>query len=306
MTSKCCKSQSIPYSLAYRIRRICSDEDQFDQRLAKLKQDFLNRNYKNRIIEEAFDKIRLVPRKQALEKVQKETNQREVLTVTYHPGLPSVTSTVKKHWQVMVDNNQNLKDCFSKPSMVGYRRGKNLKEELIRAKVTKKRKSHRIKNGYKACGQGCQNCWVSPAATHHRCPRTGRKWKITSPINCNTRNVIYKIYCSKCPRWVGYIGETKRQLRVRIGEHRGSITRKVNNSVGRHFHKGHGKKPEAYLRVVGIEKVRPEKNDLLRKTRESRWINLYHSTRFGANKKDWCTHFSEIYCHIVCIKSIFL
>ena len=61
-----------------------------------------------------------------------------------------------------------------------------------------------------------------------------------------------------------YIGETKRQLRVRIGEHRGSITRKVNNSVGRHFHKGHGKKPEAYLRVVGIEKVRPEKNDLLR------------------------------------------
>ena len=56
--------------------------------------------------------------------------------------------------------------------------------------------------------------------------------------------------------------------------------------MGRHFHKGHGKKPEAYLRVVGIEKVRPEKNDLLRKTRESRWINLYHSTRFGANKKD--------------------
>ena len=115
------QSQSIPYSLAYRIRRICSDEDQFEQRLAKLKHDLLNRNYKNRIIEEAFDKIRLVPRKQALEKVHKETNQREVLTVTYHPGLPSVTSTVKKHWQVMVDNNQNLKDCFSKPSMVGYR-----------------------------------------------------------------------------------------------------------------------------------------------------------------------------------------
>ena len=85
---------------------------------------------------------------------------------------------------------------------------------------------------------------------------------------------------------MGYIGETKRQLRVRIEEHHGSITRKVKNSVGRHFIKGHGKKPEAYLRVVGIEKVRPEKNDLLRKARESRWINLYHSTRFGANKRD--------------------
>ena len=76
------------------------------------------------------------------------------------------------------------------------------------------------------------------------------------------------------------------KLSYLIGEHRGSITRKLKNSIGRHFNKCHGKKPEAFLRVVGIEKVRPEKNDILRKIRESRWINLYHSTRFGANKRD--------------------
>ena len=86
--------------------------------------------------------------------------------------------------------------------------------------------------------------------------------------------------------WAGYIGETKRQLRTRIAEHRSSLKRKVKNAVGKHFCKGHGKNPEAFLRVTGIEKVRPEKNDQLRKIRESRWINLYHSTKFGANIRD--------------------
>ena len=85
---------------------------------------------------------------------------------------------------------------------------------------------------------------------------------------------------------MGYIGETKRELRLRIGEQSGSIIRKLKNSIGRHFNKCHGKKPEAFLRVVGIEKVRPEKNDQLREIRKSRWINLYHSTRLGANKRD--------------------
>ena len=280
------QSKSIPYSLAYRIRRICSNGDQFELRLAKLEQDLLNRNYHYKIIEEAFNKIRLVSRETALQKVIREKNEREVLALEYHPALPSVTSLVKKHWQVMVDNNQSLKECFPKPSLVGYRRGKNLKDELVRAKVTTKRRTNRIKNGYKACGQGCQNCWVSLTTTTHSCPRTKRKWKITSPINCATTNVIYKITCSKHPMWVGYIGETKRQLRTRIAEHRSSLKRKVKNAVGKHFCKGHGKNPEAFLRVTGIEKVRPEKNDQLRKIRESRWINLYHSTKFGANIRD--------------------
>ena len=207
--------------------------------------------------------------------------------VTYHPALPSVSNVLKKHWNVMVDGNQELKRCFPKPPMVGYRRGKNIKDELIRAKVSSARKSARIQKGYKPCGAGCQVCWMSKRTTKHSCPRTKKSWRISSHINCNSRNVIYKLTCRKpsCRKWF-YLGETKRQLRVRALEHKGVVRRKVKNEVGSHFARGHGKNPESYLQIEGIERVFPFGDDLLRKRRESLWIQCYDAIRFGANTRD--------------------
>ena len=103
------QSKNIPYSLAYRIRRICTEDTQFEFRLTNLKQDLINRNYHNKIIDDAFEKVRKIPRKQALKKVEKKSNERSVFVVTYHPALPSVSNVLKKHWNVMVDGNQELK-----------------------------------------------------------------------------------------------------------------------------------------------------------------------------------------------------
>ena len=171
--------------------------------------------------------------------------------------------------------------------MVGYRRGKNIKDELMRAKVSSARKSARIQKGYKPCGAGCQVCWMSKRTTKHSCPRTKKSWRISSHINCNSRNVIYKLTCRKpsCRKWF-YLGETKRQLRVRALEHKGVVRRKVKNEVGSHFSRGHGKNPESYLQIEGIERVFPFGDDLLRKRRESLWIQRYDAIRFGANTRD--------------------
>ena len=82
-----------------------------------------------------------------------------------------------------------------------------------------------------------------------------------------------------------YLGKTSRQLRTRINEHRGTITRKqVNKPAGGHFSTGHGKKPEAYLRVTGIERVKG--NEFVLNRRESLWINRYDAIKFGANTRD--------------------
>ena len=43
----------------------------------------------------------------------------------------------------------------------------------------------------------------------------------TAKRNCKSRNLIYLIHCKKCKKQ--YIGETKRQLNERFGEHRRSI-----------------------------------------------------------------------------------
>ena len=60
--------------------------------------------------------------------------------------------------------------------------------------------------------------------------------------------------------------------------------KKLNQATGAHFNlPGH---TLADLRVVGIERVFPKKNDTIRKIRETFWINKYESSTFGLNKKD--------------------
>ena len=147
-----------------------------------------------------------------------------------------------------------------------------------------KRKSTRIKNGYKPCQQACQNCWFSQTASTHKCNRTGRVWPITAPINCLTPNVVYKILCKQCPEFI-YNGKTMRRFKDRVQEHRGYVTqKKLNTATGAHFNlPGH---TVSDLIAIAYERVLPGGDDALLERRESMWINTYDSIQFGANTRE--------------------
>ena len=268
-----------------RLKRICSTEEKFEFMLSELENKLISRQYKPKIINEAFERIRKIPREEALKRVEKTQNEREVFPITFHPGMPSISKIVQKHHKVMISQSNILKRCFPKPSLVAYRRSKNLKDEVIRAKVNSKRRSNRTFKGYRACGQGCPICWHSPTATHHTCFKTKQTWAINSSLNCNSTNVVYKLMCKKDPEWV-YIGETRRRLRDRIQEHIRNIKRNIGD-IGNHFNlRGHS---IADLVVVAIERVNhrnPKKRDGLRKVRESLWIDRYDAVEFGSNTRD--------------------
>jgi len=51
------------------------------------------------------------------------------------------------------------------------------------------------------------------------------------PKLCRIRNVVYKIHCKDCD--VSYVGQTKRQIKIRIKEHRNNI--KLNETCGNHW-----------------------------------------------------------------------
>ena len=100
--------------------------------------------------------------------------------------------------------------------------------------------------------------------------------------------MIYKLGCDSDKRvckLFNYEGKTKRELRVRINEHRSAINRKTPGYLNDHFTRGHGKTPAAYLTVTGIERVLPHDDEELLTTRESLWINNYDSIQFGANTR---------------------
>ena len=104
-------TNNIPFSLAYRIVRICSEPDTRDQRLDELRQLLLDRNYKINIINSAINRAKLIPRMKAIE----EKARRPVFSVIYDPRLPALPSIVKKHWRTMVANDPHLKEVFPLP-----------------------------------------------------------------------------------------------------------------------------------------------------------------------------------------------
>ena len=277
--------KNIPYSLAYRLLRICSNQKIFRTRLEELRQDLLSRSYKPGIIENAFRRVLQIDRKEAIKRVVKVKQENTALVTTFHPLLPPISKIVQKHWSVMTDDSPELMKCFERPSVVSYNRHKNLRDMLVRAKLPPKRASRRTVNGYKACGELCKLCSFSPSGTitKHKCNYTGLSYDINSPINCKTQGVIYRITCNKCPLFV-YIGETGRPLKQRFSEHyRDAAQKDPTKPCGKHFSlPGHS---ESNMSAIAIEKVLPKDDILLRKRIENYWISLYQSVIYGANTR---------------------
>ena len=275
-------TKNIPYSLAYRLLRICSDTKSFKQRLEELRQDLLSRCYKPRVIDDAFKRVAQIERSEALKRVSKTNEENTVLVTTFHPLMPPVSRIVRKHWKVMTDESPRLKRCFKKPSVIAYKRSKNLRDMLIRAKIPPKKIPRKI-DGFRNCGELCNTCNFSPNGNTktHTCNQTKTTYKINSPINCKTSGVVYRITCGKCPNFV-YIGETGRPIRKRFYEHnRDARNKDVKKPCGEHFNKpGHS---QLDMIIVGIEQVLPKEDTLLQKGRETLWINPYQSVNYRAN-----------------------
>ena len=80
-------TKSIPYSLATRIIRICSNPQDRNKELEILKQNLLERDYKIETIERAIEKAKLIPRFQLLKpKTQKENNDGPVFASSLDPS----------------------------------------------------------------------------------------------------------------------------------------------------------------------------------------------------------------------------
>ena len=279
-------TKNIPYSLCYRLLRLCSNKDNFESNLEDLRQNLLLRSYKPKIIQEAFDRVSKIERKDALKRVSKTEKENITTFITnYHPTMPSISNIVKKHWTVLTDDYPEMKNCFPKPSTIAYKRHKNIKDLLIRAKLPPKRGPTRKINGFRNCGELCKMCTYTSRTTirTHTSKYTKKTYDINSPINCKTCGVIYKISCDKCPNF-SYNGETSREFRGRANEHYNDAESKNKaKPCGLHFSlPGH---TENNMSIIGIESVFPKNCTLLRRRRERFWIKTYNSVHSGANTK---------------------
>ena len=276
-------TQNIPYSLALRIIRICSEVEARDQRLAELKEMLLAREYKSGVIDSAINKAKDIPREKALERVTRpKTSDRPVFVVRYHPSLPSVTKIIQKHHRTMIMDPE-MKENFPKPPLVAYKRPQTIRNKLIRAKLPSRNvKPKRIINGMHKCKKNCKICPYVKTNKTIKAAHTNVKVHLQKHHDCQTKNIVYIVECKKC-WWAQYIGETQETLETRFNQHLGYVDRQdLTQATGRHFSgKGHS---TADMTISVLEKIHQE-DPMYRKEREHFWIQQFDLLRKGLNGK---------------------
>ena len=170
---------------------------------------------------------------------------------------------------------------FPNPPRVVFSRGRNLRDSLVHSDLPPPVKNLQrtlspIPDGNYKCG-ACAQCNSTSKCTTFLHPHSGKRIPIKGIISCNTKGVIYVIYCP-CGKY--YVGKTTRALKTRIAEHRSSIRCKnLLYPVAEHFLEADH--PVSALRYIGIEKVPVPRrggdldNTLLK--REAFWIHFLNT-----------------------------
>ena len=277
-------TKAIPHSLALRIVRICSEPKQRDIRLEEMKLRLIQRGYPEQLLDNAIRKAKRVPRSAALKKVIiVNPTKRPVFVVTYDPRLPSVSSIQAKHWRSMVNRDKYLAEVFPSPPLTAYRRQPNLRSNLVRATVAKGPNRYPKRNqwGMKKCNQ--PDCAACPYIREgNNITINGTQWRIMKKLDCNSYNIVYAIVCKKDTCKQVYLGETKRQLKSRLADHRGYVGNKDTTATGQHFNSpGHS---IADLSITAIEQVK-KNNIFYRKEREELHIRRFNTLYKGLNRR---------------------
>jgi len=279
-------TRNIPFSLALRIRKICSEPENVENRMNELRCMLKSRSYSHRIIENAIERAMEKPRKELLQNVEKEQSDRITFVLNFSPHLPSVSNILQKHYRTLT-RNPRMKKLYPEPPMVAFKQESNLKKILCRAKVPreKHKTSMRLQSqvGLKKCLQPrCKVCTlVDDSAVIRSTSDTTSTFTVRGSYTCDSSSVIYKINCSKCN--VSYVGQTGRTLRKRIQEHLDYV-RLNREATGCHFNlPGHDL---SHLHVQVLEQVSPPTR-ILRETREQLWIQrLDTKVPRGLNRRD--------------------
>ena len=209
--------RGIPYSQALRIRRICSEDQFFDKRVGELRGWLFNRGYKEGEVDQQIDKVRSLDRLELLDRqIKDQSDGRIPLVLTYHPALNRVYDILRDISSILLVGPEHKK-LFQNKIFLSFRRAKNLKDKLVRAKLPNSDDGGlSVKGCYRCNGRkSCQICVLIKEGDSFENSDEKRSFTIFSGrYNCNSENVVYLLQCECCRR--KYVGSTKTKFRQRF------------------------------------------------------------------------------------------
>ena len=231
--------RAIPFSLAARLRRICSTNEIFTLRTNGLIDYLYKLGYNRYFLQRKYSELTTSHGQKHSRPMtlQYWTNQNVFpFVTTYNPALRSISSIIRKQFHILI-LFLRCYNVFKAAPIVAYRRSSNLSDFLVRAKLRNLTHHNQPQWSY-PCGKNFLTCkYISDGQTSYTFHATGETTPITNHIDCNSKIVIFMIQCNHCSKQ--YIGETKRRLKDRFNEHRRPVDNPSNISklttVSEHF-----------------------------------------------------------------------
>ena len=152
--------RGIPYGQALRLRRICSEETFFANRLGELETHLLDRGYKRGEIESQVNRVKGLDRRDLLDRSQNEEDDSRIpLVLTDHPAFFKVHEILRNCSNTLFEDEKH-RNLFHNKMFVSFRRAKNLKDTLVRAKL-KPSDEEQVEKGAFRCN-GRRSCQICP------------------------------------------------------------------------------------------------------------------------------------------------
>ena len=293
-----CQKRAGPYSQFLRIKRICSDNKDFEKHAQNLVQFYLRQGYPDKMLKTNLEKAKLADRNNLLhpQNIDKDSNNRMPFVLTYDRDIFHFKRAITRLWPLLSINHPQM---FANPPIFALKIGKKLSDNLIRAEFNTKTRGQTGRiflNPVTDCDtQNCKYCKLMHKSKIFISSYTKYKYTCALRGHCTTRNLVYLITCTECAmQYVGetkrsytkykytcalrghcttrnlvylitctecamqYVGETKREIKVRMTEHRRDILKKRDTPVALHFNLYNHSPDNMRFQIIEILKTDPD------------------------------------------------
>ena len=86
------------------------------------------------LVQRTLSEVNFENRKQALLPKPKANKRILPFVTQYHPAVPNVKQILMKHWH-LIEEQPLLKEIFKQPPLISYKKGRSLKDILVRSKL---------------------------------------------------------------------------------------------------------------------------------------------------------------------------
>ena len=261
---------SLPFSQLLRLRRLCSEDNDFLDRAHEMLDFFRQRLYPENVLTSAMHRVLKIARQEALSHQRASSNSDRVkLVLTFHPHSSLIKKVLFRHLSIL-QSDPETRSVFQHYPLVAYRRDRSLRDMLVHSRLQSNIQSH---FGTVQCGRSrCYTCVHVLQTRTVSFPKA--KFVIKDSFTCESRNLIYAITCKRCNK--AYIGETGKRLSDRFAQHLRDIRQCSGTPVATHFNET----DHSGVLDVQVTAIRScFSDDRSRFALENRFISLYGTLR---------------------------